>query len=188
LEIRCRLGSRAPSSSAPRPRPRVTAGAPRCLAPGSGLGRSGHSGSGLPLAARASSSPELQVVRVQGADRSGRPVVRVVGKFFPAPVIDGGRLKRYVFHKLRTELPEGPFCILYVHTTLQSDDNNPGMTILRGIYEELPAEYKERLQIFYFQLNTRKGYVRLLHTTRCSNPHQQEAQCCQDLQHLEGCS
>ncbi|VAH85207.1 unnamed protein product [Triticum turgidum subsp. durum] len=56
---------------------------------------------------------ELQVVRVQGADRSGRPVVRVVGKFFPAPVIDGGRLKR-------------------------------------GIYEELPAEYKERLQIFYF--------------------------------------
>ena len=26
---------------------------------------------------------ELQVVRVQGADRSGRPVVRVVGKFFP---------------------------------------------------------------------------------------------------------
>jgi hypothetical protein len=26
---------------------------------------------------------ELQVVRVQGADRSGRSVVRVVGKFFP---------------------------------------------------------------------------------------------------------
>ena len=26
---------------------------------------------------------DLQVVRVQGADRSGRTVVRVVGKFFP---------------------------------------------------------------------------------------------------------
>ncbi|XBJ18347.1 hypothetical protein VPH35_009538 [Triticum aestivum] len=30
---------------------------------------------------------ELQVVRVQGADRSGRPVVRVVSKFFPGVVL-----------------------------------------------------------------------------------------------------
>jgi hypothetical protein len=68
----------------------------------------------------------------------------------PAPVIDGERLKKYVFFKLRTELPEGPFCILYIHSTVQSDDNNPGMSILRTIYEELPPEYKERLQVFYF--------------------------------------
>ncbi|KAF8745035.1 hypothetical protein HU200_013483 [Digitaria exilis] len=75
---------------------------------------------------------ELQVVRVQGVDRAGRTVVRVVGKFFPAPVIDGERLKKYVFHKLRTELPEGPFCILYIHSTVQSDDNNPG---IKGVVE-----------------------------------------------------
>ncbi|KAK3166484.1 hypothetical protein QOZ80_1AG0046360 [Eleusine coracana subsp. coracana] len=93
---------------------------------------------------------ELQVVRVQGTDRAGRTIVRIVGKFFPAPVIDGERLKRYVFFKLRTELPMGPFCILYMHTTVQSDDNNPGMSILRTIYEDLPPEYKERLQVFYF--------------------------------------
>ncbi|PUZ53010.1 hypothetical protein GQ55_5G020200 [Panicum hallii var. hallii] len=93
---------------------------------------------------------ELQVVRVQGTDRAGRNIVRVVGKFFPAPVIDGERLKKYVFHKLRTELPVGPFCILYIHSTVQSDDNNPGMSILRTIYEDLPPEYKERLQVFYF--------------------------------------
>jgi len=66
------------------------------------------------------------------------------------PVIDGERLKKYVFYKLRTELPEGPFSILYIHSTVQSDDNNPGMSILRTIYEELPPEYKERLQVFYF--------------------------------------
>jgi hypothetical protein len=68
----------------------------------------------------------------------------------PAPVIRAERLKRCVFFKLRTELPVGPFCILYIHTTVQSDDNNPGMSILRSIYEELPPEYKERLQVFYF--------------------------------------
>lgn len=68
----------------------------------------------------------------------------------PAPVIGGDRLKMYVLHKLRTELPEGPFCLLYMHSTVQSDDNNPGMSILRGVYEDLPPEYKERLQILYF--------------------------------------
>jgi hypothetical protein len=69
---------------------------------------------------------------------------------FSASVVDGERLKKYVFYKLRTELPVGPFCILYMHSTVQSDDNNPGMSILRTIYEELPPEYKERLQVFYF--------------------------------------
>uniref|UniRef100_J3L7T5 CRAL-TRIO domain-containing protein n=1 Tax=Oryza brachyantha TaxID=4533 RepID=J3L7T5_ORYBR len=67
-----------------------------------------------------------------------------------APVIGGERLKRYVLHKLRTELPDGPFCILYMHSTVQSDDNNPGMSILRGVYEDLPHECKERLQVLYF--------------------------------------
>ncbi|KAL5656241.1 hypothetical protein ACJX0J_035560, partial [Zea mays] len=66
------------------------------------------------------------------------------------PAIDGERLKKYVFYKLRTELPVGPFCILYMHSTVQSDDNNPGVSILRTIYEELSPEYKERLQVFYF--------------------------------------
>ncbi|KAG8053959.1 hypothetical protein GUJ93_ZPchr0001g29307 [Zizania palustris] len=93
---------------------------------------------------------DLQVVRVQGTDRAGRRIVRVVGRFFPAPVIGGERLKRYVLHKLRTELPEGPFCILYLHSTVQSDDNNPGMSILRRVYEDLPPEYKGRLEILYF--------------------------------------
>jgi hypothetical protein len=36
---------------------------------------------------------ELQVVRVQGTDRAGRTVVRVVGKFFPgAPVLPSPHL------------------------------------------------------------------------------------------------
>ncbi|URD85539.1 cellular retinaldehyde-binding triple function, C-terminal [Musa troglodytarum] len=62
----------------------------------------------------------------------------------------GERLKRYVFHKFFTELQEGPFCILYTHSTVQSEENNPGMSIMRWIYEELPSGYKERLQIVYF--------------------------------------
>lgn len=67
-----------------------------------------------------------------------------------APVVDAERLKKYVVHKISNEMPEGPFCIVYMHTTVQKDDNSPGMSILRWIYEELTADIKDRLQVVYF--------------------------------------
>ncbi|GMH20190.1 hypothetical protein Nepgr_022031 [Nepenthes gracilis] len=92
----------------------------------------------------------LQFFSLQGFDKYGNRICRIVGKFFPAPVISAERLKKYVFHKIFSELPEGPFCILYMHTTVQKEDNSPGMSILRRIYEGLPAHVKDRLQIVYF--------------------------------------
>jgi hypothetical protein len=64
--------------------------------------------------------------------------------------VSGERLKRYIFHKICSELPGGPFCIAYMHSTVQKEDNSPGITILRWIYEELPSDIKERLKILYF--------------------------------------
>ncbi|KAL3534539.1 hypothetical protein ACH5RR_003000 [Cinchona calisaya] len=93
----------------------------------------------------------LQFFRLQpGSDKSGNRILCIVGKYFPAPVIGGGRLKKYVFHKIATEIPEGPYCIVYMHTMVQKDDNSPGLTILRWIYEELPSNCKDRLQVVYF--------------------------------------
>ncbi|KAF5175457.1 hypothetical protein FRX31_034950 [Thalictrum thalictroides] len=92
----------------------------------------------------------LQAFRVEGIDKSGNRILRIVGKYFPAPVVSAERLKRYVFHKIFTELPQGPFCIVYMHSTVQKEDNSPGVTILRWIYEELPSELKDRLQVVYF--------------------------------------
>ncbi|KAK3006910.1 hypothetical protein RJ639_017290 [Escallonia herrerae] len=93
----------------------------------------------------------LQFFRLEhGCDNSGHQIFRIVGKYFPAPVISGERLKKYVFNKIFTEMPEGPFCIVYMHSTVQKEDNSPGLTILRWIYEELPTDYKDRLQIVYF--------------------------------------
>ncbi|KAB2065957.1 hypothetical protein ES319_A09G126900v1 [Gossypium barbadense] len=79
----------------------------------------------------------LQFVCLQGSDKS-------------APVVSGERLKRYIYHKICSELPEGPFCLVYMHSTVQKEDNSPGVTILRWIYEELPPEIKNRLQVIYF--------------------------------------
>ncbi|OAY82020.1 ganglioside-induced differentiation-associated protein 2 [Ananas comosus] len=92
----------------------------------------------------------LQAFRVEGADRSGCRILRIVGKFFPAQIISGERLRRYVFHKIQSELPEGPFCVVYMHSTVQSGDNNPGMSVLRWIYQDLPPDFKERLRVVYF--------------------------------------
>ncbi|KAH0682429.1 hypothetical protein KY290_020995 [Solanum tuberosum] len=93
----------------------------------------------------------LQFLRLEsGSDKLGNRIFRIVGKYFPALVISAERLKKYVFNKICTELPEGPFCIVYMHSTVQKEDNNPGLTILRWIYEELPTDHKDRLQAVYF--------------------------------------
>ncbi|KAG5242583.1 hypothetical protein OIU78_003646 [Salix suchowensis] len=92
----------------------------------------------------------LQFFTLHGSDKSGNRVFRIVGKYFPAQVVSGERLKKYIFHKICSELPEGPFCIVYMHSTVQKEDNSPGITILRWIYEELPAVIKDRLQTVYF--------------------------------------
>ncbi|CAL1385735.1 unnamed protein product [Linum trigynum] len=92
----------------------------------------------------------LQFFSLQGSDRSGSRIFRIVGKHFPAQVVSAERLKKYIFHKICSELPEGPFCIIYMHSTVQKDDNSPGITVLRWIYEELPGNFKDRLQTVYF--------------------------------------
>ncbi|KAJ7563372.1 hypothetical protein O6H91_03G107400 [Diphasiastrum complanatum] len=93
---------------------------------------------------------ELQVLRVEGCDREGRRIVRIVGKFYPATVVDSGRLKRYAHSKLLNELKEESFVIVYFHTLVQRNENSPGMLALRQIYEALPGEKKQKLQTIYF--------------------------------------
>lgn len=93
---------------------------------------------------------QLQILELQGKDKAGRRILRIVGKFFPAPVIGGERLKKYVCQKISTTVSEGPFCIVYIHTAVQREENSPGLSILRWIYEDLPTDYKQRLQLVYF--------------------------------------
>ncbi|GAB4851702.1 hypothetical protein Ancab_031106 [Ancistrocladus abbreviatus] len=37
-----------------------------------------------------------------------------------------------------------------MHTTVQKEDNSPGMTVLHWIYEDFPADVKDRLQVVCF--------------------------------------
>ncbi|KFK38410.1 hypothetical protein AALP_AA3G109300 [Arabis alpina] len=92
----------------------------------------------------------LQFFNLHGFDKSGNRIFRIVGKYFPARVVSAERLKKYIFQKICNECPEGSFCLVYMHSTVQKDDNSPGITILRWIYEDLPSVVKDRLQVVYF--------------------------------------
>ncbi|KAK6945193.1 CRAL-TRIO lipid binding domain [Dillenia turbinata] len=100
----------------------------------------------------ANSSLEFDVFWIMADSRvvKGANLILLILGFLSAPVISGERLKKYVFHKIYNELPEGPFCIVYLHSTVQKEDNSPGMIVLRWIYEDLPSNCKDRLQLVYF--------------------------------------
>uniref|UniRef100_A0A0C9S831 TSA: Wollemia nobilis Ref_Wollemi_Transcript_6287_1253 transcribed RNA sequence n=1 Tax=Wollemia nobilis TaxID=56998 RepID=A0A0C9S831_9CONI len=93
---------------------------------------------------------DLGVLKVEGRDKAGRRILRIVGKYFPAILISGQRLQKYICHKISNEIPEGPFCVVYIHTEVQRSDNCPGVSTLRWIYEELPLSFKDRLHVVYF--------------------------------------
>ncbi|EFJ32777.1 hypothetical protein SELMODRAFT_168470 [Selaginella moellendorffii] len=91
----------------------------------------------------------LQLIRVQGRDKQGRRIVRVVGKFLHAAIIDAQRLQRFVVLKLaRFELES--FVIVYFHTCVQSGENSPGVKALHQIHAALPAAVRQKLEIVYF--------------------------------------
>lgn len=93
---------------------------------------------------------ELQFLSVEGVDKQRRRILRIVGKFFPAPVVDSSRLKDYILHKISRELSDEQFCVAYFHTRAKMKENCPGLFNLRWIYETLPREYRDRLEAVYF--------------------------------------
>ncbi|CAM6111184.1 unnamed protein product [Calypogeia fissa] len=92
---------------------------------------------------------ELQFLRLEGVDRQQRRIVRIVGKFLPATVVNGKRLQQYVTQKLTDGIQSDDFCIVYFHTTVDRGENSPGMLTLRRIYEDLPQDLRQRLGAIY---------------------------------------
>eukprot|EP00262_Sarcandra_glabra_P017249 TRINITY_DN5838_c1_g1_i1.p1 TRINITY_DN5838_c1_g1~~TRINITY_DN5838_c1_g1_i1.p1 ORF type:complete len:213 (+),score=15.17 TRINITY_DN5838_c1_g1_i1:137-775(+) len=92
----------------------------------------------------------LQVFKIQGRDKQGRNILRIIGKLFPARVLNSEVVKNYLEEKAFKQLDAGPFCVVYVHTHVQRGDNFPGISTLRSIYEALPITVKENLETVYF--------------------------------------
>ncbi|KAL6633808.1 hypothetical protein ACP70R_026479 [Stipagrostis hirtigluma subsp. patula] len=94
-----------------------------------------------------------RAITVQGRDRKGRAVVRIVGNHFPARAL-GGRAEEAVRVHLRErvlpEIGDREFVVVYMHSRVDRGANFPGVGAIRAAYESLPADAKERLRAVYF--------------------------------------
>ncbi|XP_010266934.1 PREDICTED: protein GDAP2 homolog [Nelumbo nucifera] len=93
---------------------------------------------------------KLEIFKIQGRDKRGRKVLRIIGKFFPARIVSAEVLNKYLEEKIFPQLGERPFSVVYVHTNVQRSENFPGISTLRSIYEALPINVKENLEAVYF--------------------------------------
>ncbi|GAB2279740.1 hypothetical protein Dimus_014380 [Dionaea muscipula] len=92
----------------------------------------------------------LQVFKIQGRDKHGRKILRVIGKFFPARIVSVDAVKRYLEEKIFPALDKSPFSMLYVHSDVQGGQNFPGISALRSIYDAVPANVRTNLEAVYF--------------------------------------
>ncbi|MCL7036776.1 hypothetical protein MKW94_018640 [Papaver nudicaule] len=93
---------------------------------------------------------KMEIFKIQGRDKRGRRVLRIIGKFLPARELSTESLKKYLEEKIFPKLGGRPFSVVYVHTDVQKSDNFPGISTLRSIYEALPINIKENLEAVYF--------------------------------------
>ncbi|KAA8528791.1 hypothetical protein F0562_036146 [Nyssa sinensis] len=93
---------------------------------------------------------KLEIFKIQGRDKRGRNVLRIIGKFFPARLVSVESLKKYLEQKIFSRFGEQPFSVVYVHTGVQRSDNFPGISALRSLYEGIPINVKNHLETVYF--------------------------------------
>ncbi|XP_078440036.1 SEC14 cytosolic factor family protein / phosphoglyceride transfer family protein [Wolffia australiana] len=95
---------------------------------------------------------ELEPFKLQGHDKRGRRILRIVGKFFPGRIVEAADLMRYLEAKIFPHLngKNGGFVIVYMHSCVQRIENFPGVSVLRSIYESLPPDVRGSLEAVFF--------------------------------------
>ncbi|KAL2453470.1 SEC14 cytosolic factor family protein/phosphoglyceride transfer family protein [Abeliophyllum distichum] len=91
-----------------------------------------------------------EIFKIEGRDKRGYTVLRVIGKYFPARLLSVDALKKYLEDEIFPSLGESPFSVVYVNTGVNRSDNFPGISALRSIYEAIPIKIKENLDSIYF--------------------------------------
>ncbi|KAJ4746648.1 hypothetical protein LUZ62_051397 [Rhynchospora pubera] len=95
-----------------------------------------------------------EVIKIHGPDKKGRPILRIVGKYFPANILKGesaeAALKGYLQKRIFPELEKKPFVIVYIHTRVSRCDNFPGLSVLRSVLESVPDTVHEAIRKLFF--------------------------------------
>ncbi|KAJ6413310.1 hypothetical protein OIU84_006159 [Salix udensis] len=93
---------------------------------------------------------KLEIFKFQGRDKNGHRVLRIVGKFLSARFLSVDALKNYLEENIFPRLKKKPFSVLYLHTQVQKNENFPGISTLRSIYDVIPIDARDNLQAIYF--------------------------------------
>ncbi|XP_004291319.1 PREDICTED: ganglioside-induced differentiation-associated protein 2-like [Fragaria vesca subsp. vesca] len=93
---------------------------------------------------------KLEVFKIQGRDKHGRKVLRIIGNSFPARSVSKEALNEYLRENIFPSLEEKPFSIVYVHTDVHRSENFPGISTLRSIYDAIPENVKNNLEAVHF--------------------------------------
>ncbi|KAG8378014.1 hypothetical protein BUALT_Bualt08G0094000 [Buddleja alternifolia] len=93
---------------------------------------------------------KLEIFKIQGRDKRGRPILRIIGKLFPARLVSVETLKKYLEDEIFSRLDGRPFSVVYVHTGVNRGENFPGISALKSIYEAIPVKVRDNLDTFYF--------------------------------------
>ncbi|CAD5170551.1 unnamed protein product [Musa acuminata subsp. malaccensis] len=99
-----------------------------------------------------------EAFKIQGRDKKGRKILRIVGKFFPARELMGAgqggggeeALQGFLERRVFPEIGGAPFVVVYMHSLVQRSENFPGVAALRSAYEALPAAVRDGLRAVYF--------------------------------------
>ncbi|KAM3341581.1 hypothetical protein BC332_12194 [Capsicum chinense] len=93
---------------------------------------------------------KLQIFKIQGKDKRGCSILRVIGKLFPARVVSVETVNKYLQEKIYPSLEQRKFSIVYLHTGVNRTENFPGITALRSVCDAMPENVKARLNAVYF--------------------------------------
>lgn len=93
---------------------------------------------------------KLGIFKIQGRDKRGRNILRILGKFFPGRILNVEALKNYLESEIFPKLEKKPFAVLYVHTDVERSENFPGISALRSVYDAIPVNVRENLEAVYF--------------------------------------
>ena len=59
-------------------------------------------------------------------------------------------LNKYLEKKIFANLKDKPFSVVYVNTGVQRNENFPGISTLRSIYDAIPITVRDNLEAVYF--------------------------------------
>ncbi|CAA0831111.1 SEC14 cytosolic factor family protein / phosphoglyceride transfer family protein [Striga hermonthica] len=93
---------------------------------------------------------KLGIFKIQGRDKRGRPILRIIGKYFPARLVSVDALKKYLEAEIFPGLEGRRFSVVYVNTEVNRAENFAGISALRSIYDAVPVKVWENLDTFYF--------------------------------------